>query len=163
MQRADIRELIALLTCGEAEDAELEAMTATVENAQSDPELAFLPELDADEAWYREVALQFALSGYAASSDKIDELHEEISDQFQNALPEFPEAFWGEPVDDYFAWLDTELAARSPEHDGYQLLMLETGLDDNMFVFVVRRPDVERILALSEEGSVRIIRASTAA
>ncbi|MBL8262303.1 MAG: hypothetical protein JNM58_07755 [Xanthomonadaceae bacterium] len=162
MQRAEIRELLALLACGAAEDAELDAMATAVENAESDPELEFMRTLDADAAWYREVALQSALGGYTVVSDKIDELHEQVSDQFEEPLPEFPEAFWAEPVDHYFAWLDTELAARGEAHGGYRLVMLESGLDDNMVACVVRKPDVARILELAVSGSVRIEPASAA-
>lgn len=162
MRRADLRELIALLACGAAADAELDAMTEAVENAEHDPDLEFMRDLDADEAWYREVALHSALGGYTVVSDKIDELHEQVSDQFEDPLPEFPEAFWGEPVDRYFAWLDAELAGRGVEHGGYRLLMLEAGLDDNMVACVVRRADVARILALASAGGIRIEPASMA-
>lgn len=162
MERAELRELIALLSGGEADEAELERLTAAVENAESDPDLEFMRELDADEAWYRAVALLFALGDHIASSDKIDELHEHISDQFAEPLPEFPSDFWGEPVEHYFEWLDAALAARGREHGGYRLLMLDAGLDDNMAAFVVRRPDVARILELAAVGNVRIERASTA-
>jgi hypothetical protein len=151
-----LRELISLLTCGDETGEALEALAINIENAESDPDLSFMRELDADAAWYRAVALQFALADYTVCSDKIDELHEQISEQFADPLPEFPGEFWGEPVDRYFAWLDGLIAARQQAQGGYQLLTLETGMDDNIVAFVVLRNDVPRILTLAAAGDLRI-------
>ena len=160
MERTELRELIALLTSGEADETELEALTDAVENAESDPDLEFMREMDADTAWYRRVALLFALADYTASSDKIDELHEQISDQFADPLPAFPVEC--ESTDHYFEWLDSMLAARGAEQGGYRLLTLDAGLDDSIVAFVVRRADAARILELSAIGHVRIEPASIA-
>ena len=156
MAGAALRELIALLSCGDEDGEALEALAVQVEAAQSDPELAFMAELDADAAWYRAVALQFALADYTVCSDKIDELHAQIDDQFSEPLPAFPEAFWGEPVDAYFAWLDERLAERGTDRGGYRLLIFETGLSDELVGFVVLRRDLPRILALASALELRM-------
>jgi hypothetical protein len=156
MSSERLAEFVRLLTCHGLASAELNETVCKIENGRQNQELDFLAEIDVDDALYTAVGLQFELSDFNACSDKIDELHEQLSEQFAEPLPEFPERFWGEPVDLYFEWLDGALATRAIEHGGYRLLLLEPGLDDNLVAFAVYRRDVPRIQELASEYGISL-------
>ena len=63
------------------------------------------------------------------------------------------------PLEDYFVWLDAELAARPTP---YELLLWGNFFDDNHYTFIVRRADTPRILALAQELGLQVERAASA-
>lgn len=80
-----LSELLTKLTCGELEGEELDEAVAAITDAPSAPRDEWI---DSDAQAYA-VEILSQLGGYMASSDKIDELHEQIQDMF-DAFPDFP-------------------------------------------------------------------------
>lgn len=151
-------ELLRRLACDALEPGEPEELSQQILSAPEDPEFEWT---QGDDAMAMACALQDALEEFAATSDKIDEAHEQIQDMFEDDFPGFPyEMFEGSRVDSkaYFSWLNTELAQRAVEEGGYEALIFETGADDRMTLFVVYRKDVERILELAAALGMRIVR-----
>ena len=93
-----------------------------------------------------QAALLLRLKDIVLTSGKLDELHERISESFDEPLPPFPsnrKDFWSE---DYFEWLDETVGAR-----GFEVLMLPDVFEDELAAIVVKREDTARILSLAEE------------
>ncbi|MFZ2269573.1 MAG: hypothetical protein WAV95_18510 [Azonexus sp.] len=152
----EISTLLDLLTSRSLDTEELDEAAAYVRNSPEDPEL----EWAGDSRSIMTFAICNTLSDFVATSDKIDELHEQIEAFFSNPIPPFP-------ADDpevqkssfaYFRWLDSILAQRAPEKGGYELLSVNPGLDDNLYVVVVDRCDTERILELANALDLNIYR-----
>jgi hypothetical protein len=83
-----------------------------------------------------------------ASSDKLDELHEQIQDMF-DAFPDFPHELLKESGGSalpYFEWLDSELAQRAVEEGGYELIRIDGNGSDEMDALVVYRRDTNDII-----------------
>ncbi|WP_428968963.1 hypothetical protein ACQR50_15330 [Sphingomonas sp. Xoc002] len=101
------------------------------------------------------MTVELAIIDYVLIGDKIDELHELISDEFAEPLKPFPYRDDLEKVlaADYFAWLDNELSARTP---AWELLSWDNDLDDNLHVVIVRRSDTDRIITLAGSLSLRV-------
>ena len=158
-------ELIDLLSDHMLEPHERDEIAERVAAAPDDPEYEWTRTYaDATVACASE--LRSALDEFAATSDKIDEVHEQIQEMFDD-FPDFPYeavgAGWGDGVDGdkYGAWLDAELAARGTEKGGYGFVVFDTTVDDNMSVFVVDRNDIDRIIELASELDLRIQRQFT--
>jgi hypothetical protein len=155
-----IRELVELLTSGELADDQVEAIAMIVEDAPDNPEYEWrewLPEPTNAMLW----ALLVELDDFIATSDKIDELHEQIQEFFDDEFPGFPHDPRGKQPDGvqtYFQWLDGVLQARAVDRGGYELLEIENPVDDNMCAIIVYRPDTDRILQLADALSLRIRR-----
>jgi hypothetical protein len=153
-------ELVELLTCGDLASDQVEAIAMIVEDAPDNPEYEWrewLPDPTHAMVW----ALLVELDDFIATSDKIDELHEQIAEFFDADFPGFPHDPRGKQPDgvqSYFRWLDGVLQARAPERGGYELLEIENPVDDNMCAIVVCRPDTTRILELADSLSLRIAR-----
>lgn len=140
-------ELINLLACHGLDSEEVNEAAEQIKSAPGDPEYGWT-EGDASMAVASEMVA--TLYEFAAVSDKVDEMHEQIQDMFDEGLPEFPdasEAGWNAAA--YFEWLDTELSQLATDEGGYGAVMLDTGADDNMNLFVVYRKDTDRILELA--------------
>jgi len=154
-------ELIDLLTSHMLEPQDRDSIAREVAAAPENPEYEWAR---GDAAMAISCELLNGLGDFAATSDKIDELHEQIQDMFEDSFPEFPAAALatgtGGRIDltAYFAWLDQELAQRGVEQGGYEAVIFDTGMDDNMSVFVVDRNDTGRIVELAGALGLRIDR-----
>jgi len=154
-----ISELVVLLTGGDLDEDEVQEFTAYIEGAAENPEFDWIEDPQDALLW----GLFDQLDEFIATSDKIDELHEQLSDLFADPLEPFPYEQYQEEnwhSGHYFAWLDAQLAKRSPERGGYELLVMDNGFDDNMRAIVVNRPDVARVLELAGQHELTIVRAT---
>ncbi len=139
-----LSELLTKLTCGDLEGEELDEAVAAITEAPSAPRDEWI---DSDAQAYA-VAILSHLAGHMASSDKIDELHEQIQDMFDE-FPDFPYEMLedsGGSVLPYFEWLDTELAQRAVEDGGYELIQIDGNGGDEMDALVVYRRDTSDII-----------------
>ena len=144
-----LSELITLLTCGDLQGKELANCASRVTASPMDPELAWIDGQHPGE--YMQFALLAELGDYYATGATVDELHQEVSEQFADPLPDVPDA--GLSVPGYFQWLDGVLASRAT---AYQLLRWGGDFDDNLYTFIVRRGDTPRILALAAELGLEV-------
>lgn len=139
-----LETLIDLLTRGALERADLSRRAEQVRHASRDPELIWMH--GDEETRIMQAALLLRLKDVVLTSGKLDELHERISDAFDEPLPPFPsdrKDFWSE---DYFEWLDEIVAIR-----GYAVMMLPDTFEDRLAALVIKREDMSRVLALAEE------------
>lgn len=150
-------ELLRLLTCDDLEPGEPEELTRQILAAPDDPDYAWA---QGDPAIAMACELQDILGEFAATSDKIDEAHEQIQDMFDDDFPGFPfELFDGAHRIDgkvYFRSLNEELAQRAAEDGGYEIIEFDTGADDRLTLIVVYRKDVDRILELASALGLRM-------
>lgn len=137
-----LAELITLLTCDGLEGDELADCVARIKASPADPELEWIDGESPGE--FMQFAILAELGDYLAIGDKLDELHEEISEQFADPLPPFPGR--DTLAVDYFQWLDGQLAARPTP---YEILLWGNPFDDNLYAFIVRRRDTARVLDLA--------------
>jgi hypothetical protein len=149
-------ELIDLLTCGDLEPEEVAEVTEAVENAPEDPDYEWAE----DPATAMSLALISCLGEYTASSDKIDELHEQIQDMFSDPLPAFPTTDDGQYVGvlQYFQWLDGELMQRGTDKGGFDIVQIDDMSSDEMNMIVVYKKDTARILELADALGFRFTR-----
>lgn len=154
-------ELIDLLTSRMLEPQDRDDIARQVAAAPDDPDYEWT---GGDTAMAVSCELLSVLQEFAATSDKIDELHEQIQDMFDEDFPGFPSAAITADTDGridlnaYFAWLNLELHKFGAEEGGYEAVIFDTGADDNMSVFVVDRNDTDRIVQLAGERGLRIDR-----
>lgn len=153
-----LNELIHLLSRRELSGENLEACVDAVRNADANDDYDWL-----DEGHERQqYAVVAELTDWVAVGDKVDELHEVITDiVFDHPLPPFPYHDNNEdfPPPAYFRWVDEQLAASG---EGYELVLWDHGYDDNLNVLVVRREDTPRILALAGTLDFPVVRATDA-
>ncbi|MGN7918024.1 MULTISPECIES: hypothetical protein [Lysobacter] len=155
-----LRELVDLLTCRELEPEELQSLVAAIDGAAEDPDLDWIVDPSPEELMQN--ALVFKLMDHIAVGDKIDEVHEQISDFFAEPLADFPrhaDGRWFLP-DEYFAWLDPLLAERGVDGGGYELMLLEDTFSENLHALLVWRKDSARVLELATELALRIERST---
>jgi len=145
-------ELIALLSGRTLDEDAAKASAIALDSAINDPEEWIA---DFDPQTIRQFAVEMVLFEYFLIGDKIDELHDLISDEFAEPLKPFPQSGdqKGLLAADYFNWLDDELKARPVQ---WELLSWQNGLDDNLHVVIVRRSDTDRILFLAETMGLRV-------
>jgi len=151
-----LKELIDLLTCRELDPEELASLVATIEGAADDPDLDWMDDPSPEELIQN--AIVFKLVDHLAVGDKIDEVHEQISDFFAEPLADFPRhanGRWYLP-DEYFAWLDPLLAERGKDGGGYQLFLLDDSFSDQLNALLVWRKDAARVLELARELALSI-------
>jgi hypothetical protein len=155
-----ITELIDLLTCGSLDSIERDEIEQRVVNAPSNPEY----EWTIDERQAMSVEMVFSLGEYVASGDKLDEVHEQLQEMFEEPFPDYPYKLGSgkstkspSPLE-YFEWLDAELAQRAVEQGGYDLVEFDTTIHDNMNLLVVYRQDIDRMIELATELELRISR-----
>ncbi|OEZ50550.1 hypothetical protein JAB1_16650 [Janthinobacterium sp. MP5059B] len=154
-----LSELLTKLTCGDLEGEELDAAVAAITDAPSAPRDEWI---DSDAQAYA-VAILWHLGGYMASSDKLDELHEQIQDMF-DAFPDFPYELLKDSDGSalpYFEWLDKELAQRAVEEGGYDLIQIDGNGSDEMDALVVYRRDTNDIIQAAALMGVTIGRPLT--
>ncbi|WP_426079224.1 hypothetical protein [Janthinobacterium sp. PSPC3-1] len=154
-----LSELLTRLTCGDLEGEELDDAVTAITNAPA----------NADQEWVTSDAHAYALEiidqlgGYIASSDKIDELHEQIQEMFDE-FPDFPYELVADHergVLPYYEWLDGELAQRAVEEGGYDLIWIEGSGTDNMDALIVYRRDTADIIQAAALMGVTIARPLT--
>lgn len=155
-----LKELIDLLTARELEPEQLESTVDAIDGAADDPDLAWLDEPSTEELM--QTAIVFQLVDFTAVGDKIDEVHELISDFFADPLPDFPMHEDGRYFlpDEYFAWLDRQLIGRAGDNGGYELLLLGQHYSEELHAIAVLRADTPRILELATEHALIIERAT---
>lgn len=151
-----LKELVDLLTCRELDPEELASLVASIEGAGDDPDLDWMDDPSPEELIQN--AIVFKLVNHLAVGDKIDEVHEQISDFFAEPLADFPRRADGRGYrpDDYFAWLDPLLAARGKDGGGYQLFLLDDSFSDQLNALLVWRKDAARVLELADELALSI-------
>ncbi|MBT2745108.1 MULTISPECIES: hypothetical protein [unclassified Lysobacter] len=152
-----LRELVDRLTFRELESEEVDSLVASIEGAGNDPDFDWMEDPSPEEV--RQTALVFRLMQHFAVGDKIDEVHEQISDWFDPPLPDFPQGENGSKwlVSEYFAWLDPLLAERE-DNGGYETLVIDDRISDNLNVIMVWRADTPRILELATQLALVIDR-----
>lgn len=154
-------ELIDLLTSRMLEPQDRDSIARQVAAAPDDPDYEWT---GGDAAMASSCELLNGLDEFAATSDKIDELHEQIQEMFDEPFPDFPASTITAAMDGridltaYFDWLNAELHKFGAEEGGYEAVIFDTGADDNMSVFVVDRDDTERIVQLAGQLGLRIDR-----
>ena len=156
IQIAALAELFELLSViRPLSDFNRAAMVDIILEAPSEPEYQWFADLhDNPKAVIGFALMDWIEEDVMVVSDKIDELHDLISDLFRirrQPLPLFPD--WYDKSKhipkDYFAWLDHELAQRGMvENGGYELLQIDGGMDENIHAVPVNRADTDRILDL---------------
>lgn len=156
----DWTELLRLLGTGDLSEEEIADAVRAIAGAPTAPDYHYLREIYDDAADMYPVALADSLEslGLLAVSDKIDELHEQISGLFAEPLPPFP-AWWnkrGHDTHDYFWWLDAELFSHRVGPGGHELLCIDSRIDDNLRATVVKRAETARILTLGQRLGIRI-------
>ena len=139
-----LHELLYLLSCRVLEGDELDARVEAVHAADTNDDYDWMD----DALERREFAVQSELSEWVAIGDKVDELHELISDSFDDPLPPYPyhDDKGDFPPSAYFRWLDGVLAPCGP---GYELLLWNNPYDENLHALAVHRADMPRVLELS--------------
>jgi len=154
-----LSELLTRMTCGDLEGEELDEAVTAITNAPA----------NADEEWVTSDGQAYALEiinqlgGYIASSDKIDELHEQIQDMFDD-FPDFPYELLEDRergVLPYYEWLDAELAQRAVEEGGYDLIQIDDSGTDEMNALIVYRRDTNDIIQAAALMAVKIERPLT--
>ncbi|KQZ56418.1 MULTISPECIES: hypothetical protein [unclassified Lysobacter] len=155
-----LKELVDLLTSRELEPEELESTVAAIDDAADDPDLDWLYEPTSEELM--QTAIIFKLNDFTAVGDKIDEVHERISDFFADPLPDYPLHEGGRYFlpDEYFVWLDQQLIQRAKDNGGYELLLLGQHYSEELHAIAVLRADTAQILELATELALIIERAT---
>ncbi|WP_426074407.1 hypothetical protein [Janthinobacterium sp. DSP2-3-3] len=154
-----LSELLTKLTCGDLEGEELDEAVTAITDAPSAPRDEWI---DSDAQAYA-VAILSHLGGYMASSDKLDELHEQIQEIFDD-FPDFPYEMLKDSDGSalpYFEWLDTELAQRAVDEGGYELIQIDGNGTDEMDALVVYRRDTNDIIQAAALMGVTIGRPLT--
>lgn len=150
-----LSELITLLTCNDMQGKELADAVSRIKAAPMDPELDWIE--GESEAEYMQFAVLAELGDYFAVGQQAGQLHEEISEQFAAPLAALADAQM--PLEDYFQWLDAQLAGRPTP---YELLLWGNFFDDDVYTFIVRRADTARILTLAGELGLQVAPAASA-
>jgi len=150
-------ELLRLLTCDDLEPGEPEELTRQILSAPDDPGYEWV---QGDAAIAMACELRDILGEFGATSDKIDEAHEQIQGMFEGDFPGLPSELFDQAqrIDGrvYFRWLNEELARRAVEDGGYEIIAFDTGADDRFTLIVVYRKDAARILELAGALGLRM-------
>jgi hypothetical protein len=153
-----LARLVSLLSSGAMDDAECVASAVRIRGAVDNPDYAWSD----DPATAMVLELLGCLEEDVATGDKIDEVHELLSDMFEKPLPEF-HAMWPSKADftwlAYHTWLDQELARRAPDRGGYDLISIDDSVSEEMHFIITMRKDTSEILKLGRELGFRINRA----
>ncbi|MGK5045846.1 hypothetical protein ACQ4WP_08095 [Janthinobacterium sp. GB4P2] len=154
-----LSELLTKLTCGDLEGEELDEAVTAISDAPSAPRDEWS---DSDAQAYAMAILSHP-GGYMASSDKLDELHKQIQEIFDE-FPDFPYELLKDSdgsARPYFEWLDTELAQRAVDEGGYDLIQIDGNGTDEMDALVVYRRDTNDIIQAAALMGVTLARPPT--
>lgn len=156
--KTSLRELVDLATDRELSEEELDRAMVTLlkEFETTDGEFAWINEACGEDAplWRLIYALYYLLSdeNSTAASDNWGNIHEQISDQFAEPLPDYPDGM--SYLHDYLQWIDKELDER-----GYELLEYPEYFTDELHVICVPREYTGRILELTQKLDIGVKRA----
>lgn len=142
--------LIDLLTSGSLDAEERNDVAQQIVDAPNHPISADWTGPEADQAAMA-LALVELLEEFAATSDKLDEAHEQIKDMFDEGFPDYPHELMKDDGDlaTYFTWLNAELAQWGKDEGGYESVVFDTGVDDRITIFVVYRKNADKIVKLA--------------
>jgi hypothetical protein len=153
-----LARLVALLSSGAMDAAQSAVCADRIRGAVDDPDYAWAD----GPATAMTLELLLCLDDDVASGDKIDEVHELLSDMFETPLPDF-HTLWPRKADftwaAYHTWMDQELARRAPDRGGYDLVSIDDGVSEDMHLVITLRPDTAEILKLGDALGLRITRA----
>jgi hypothetical protein len=154
--------LIDLLTNGALDPDERDDVVQQILDAPNHPISDDWTGPEADQAAMA-LALVELLEEFAATSDKLDEAHEQIQDMFDEGFPDYPhELMKGDgDLTTYFTWLNAELAQWGTGEGGYQSLVFDTGVDDRITIFVVYRKNADKIIKLASKLGHDIVKPLT--
>lgn len=103
--------------------------------------------LETNEDSILNVLLPLELSEIIVRGDKIDEIHEQLSELIEN-LPDFP---YEEELTakQYFQWIEEHLG------DNNELLLIGDSLGDELLIFLVYKDDSEEIFYLTNKLNIQ--------
>jgi hypothetical protein len=112
---------------------------------------------------YQRLVKEWAILGIFLSvgvyGDKADEIVEEVIDLFEDLELELPPL----PVEKHgYEWyepfLNAAIAEIQPEKGGFRLIYLSQSFDESLYLVAVYRPDVDRIIEISDRFELKISR-----
>jgi hypothetical protein len=112
---------------------------------------------------YQRLVKEWAILGIFLSvgvyGDKADEIVEQVIDLFEDLeldLPPLPVAKHG--YEWYEPFLNAAIAEIQPEKGGFRLIYLSQSFDESLYLAAVYRPDVDRIIEISDRFELKISR-----
>jgi hypothetical protein len=112
---------------------------------------------------YQRLVKEWAILGIFLSvgvyGDKADEIVEEVIDLFEDLeleLPPLPVERHG--YEWYEPFLNAAIAEIQPEKGGFRLIYLSQSFDESLYLVAVYRPDVDRIIEISDRFELKISR-----
>jgi hypothetical protein len=112
---------------------------------------------------YQRLVKEWAILGIFLSvgvyGDKADEIVEQVIDLFEDLeleLPPLPVAKHG--YEWYEPFLNAAIAEIQPEKGGFRLIYLSQSFDDSLYLAAVYRPDIDRIIEISDRFELKISR-----
>jgi hypothetical protein len=112
---------------------------------------------------YQRLVKEWAILGIFLSvgvyGDKADEIVEQVIDLFEDLeleLPPLPVAKHG--YEWYEPFLNAAIAEIQPEKGGFRLIYLSQSFDESLYLVAVYRPDVDRIIEISDRFEFKISR-----
>ncbi len=110
---------------------------------------------------YQRLVKEWAILGIFLSvgvyGDKADEIVEQVIDLFEDLeleLPPLPVAKHG--YEWYEPFLNAAIAEIQPEKGGFRLIYLSQSFDESLYLVAVYRPDVDRIIEISNRFEFKI-------
>ncbi|AOM78947.1 hypothetical protein [Pedobacter steynii] len=155
-----IKELIGLLANGRLEQEEISRITEIICLAYQDPQAYLNSEAGEEYTWLLEVdpegiatwSIGSELFDLLLRSDKIDEFHEQVQDEFPGGpIPDFPHNHFSSS-DEYFIWINKILKGIPP---GHQLISFGDSYGDDLQGIIVNRADTSRIMALCQVLNIK--------
>jgi hypothetical protein len=168
-QRLLLRELIEKLSAGSWEDSEIESATNRLELAMNDPD-TYLSENPTD-AWiieysdYNRAEYSYSLqimtfvdifAPLSAFGDKADEIAERVEDLFDDFVFSIPATTTKQTYAWYDAVMNDAIAQIQPDRGGFGLLYFYEQFGEDLHLIPVYRPDINRILEISDRFGFRI-------
>ncbi|WP_310487517.1 hypothetical protein [Chamaesiphon sp. VAR_69_metabat_338] len=112
---------------------------------------------------YQRLVKEWAILGIFLSvgvyGDKADEIVDAVIDLFEDLeldLPPLPASTHG--YEWYEPFLNAAIAEIQPEQGGFKLIYLGQSFDDNLYLAAVYRPDLDRIIEISDRFEFKISR-----
>jgi hypothetical protein len=110
---------------------------------------------------YQRLIKEWAILGIFLSvgvyGDKADEIVEQVVDLFEDLeleLPPLPAEKHG--YEWYEPFLNAAIAEIQPEKGGFRLIYLGQSFDENLYLAAVYRPDIDRIMEISDRFELKI-------
>jgi hypothetical protein len=178
-----LHELCEQLSSGSWDDSEIATAAKEIELAIDNPDTYIIENPDA--AWiveecqtgwiasafspeeakleYQRLVKEWAILGIFLSvgvyGDKADEIVEQVIDLFEDLELELPPL----PVEKHgYEWyepfINAAIAEIQPEKGGFRLIYLSQSFDDSLYLAAVYRPDIDRIIEISDRFELKISR-----